>query len=88
MLRAMRAAEMALWEAARPAAAPKAEVTIGRSRATRPFPQSSHRAGVETWLFSILAGCAIGSLFLGLKDISSLLTGWSHFADGIRYLLL
>jgi hypothetical protein len=88
MLRALRAAEMAAWEAAgstapRSAAVPRSE---GQHSAA-PLPVSPP-SGKEAVLFLALAGAAFAGLVVGLEDLSHLLNDWSQMVDGIRLLLL
>jgi hypothetical protein len=88
LLRALRAAEMASWDAARPAGTVELEVMPIRKplkRLPSPLPRG---ATVEGWLFLVLAACAAAAACLGLGDISKLISGWTQFMHGIANLIL
>jgi hypothetical protein len=86
MLRKLRAAEMAAWEAAHPrTTARQAKVEqegekLWRLSATAP-------ARGEALSFLILGLCAAVILFMCAGDLFELLTGWSQFMEGISKLL-
>ena len=87
MLRAMRAAEMAVWDAAQPALTFEPQAVPLPKRAPR-LPAPDGGASAEAWLFLFLAAGAATAAWLGVGDISSLVTGWTKFVDGIRNLIL
>jgi hypothetical protein len=85
-LRALRAAEMAVWDASRPTAT--AETVHAPERIQRlPTPASSG-ATAEAWLFLVLAVGATAALWFGLSDISKLIAGWTNFVHGVENLIL
>jgi len=89
-LRALRAAEMAAWEAG------SSGVLKERCQASQPttLPATPAprlpaplRAGSEGWGIMILAVCAVAGLFVGMQDLNTLLDGWGRILDGIRLLI-
>jgi hypothetical protein len=86
VLRAMRAAEMAAWEAAPP------PTRSGRSQAAaalRQIVRAQIRGGPdhESLVICILAAAVLVTLLLALHDTSILLARWSQFVSGIRNLV-
>ena len=86
MLRALRAAEMASWEAIAPATATTEVLTTSTNSAYLGLPAKRTFDG-ESLLWFLLAGSALVGVLVGVYDMSQLLNGWSHFVQGIRTLL-
>jgi hypothetical protein len=86
ILRKLRAAEMAGWEAARPrTTAEQLEVQQEGEKLWR-LPAKDALRG-EALSFLILSLCAAVILFVCAGDLSELLNGWSQFIEGIGKLL-
>ena len=87
MLRRLRAAEMAAWEAARPntAVVNSACVRVDESETQVHEYRKSSRLSIGFLL--LLAACGSVALSLDLLDFSLLYTGWSQLLSGIRSLL-
>jgi len=85
-LRALRAAEMAAWESARPATQLPQPAQVERE-AHLTACWARRLPGAESLLFLVLAGCAAAALLQGLLGLSDLATGWSRFTDTVRFLL-
>src|SRR6185369_14124237 len=85
--RAVRAAEMAAWEAVSPSTRFQPSATGARS--LREVVRASTREGIdrESLLIFVLAAAGLLALFFALQDTSHLLARWSQFVDGIRNLI-
>jgi hypothetical protein len=82
MLRKLRAAEMAAWEAVRPNSLSE---RASAPPSAKPAPGRSARAGkFRLWLWLVLAACGTVAVSLDLQDLSLLLEGWSQLVWGIR----
>jgi hypothetical protein len=85
-LRKLRAAEMLAWESVNPK-------TPLEQTGSEPKPQklwrlaSSRTRSGESLSFLVLAVCAGAASFVGLGDMSELVSRWSLFVQGIRNLL-
>jgi hypothetical protein len=88
LLRALRAAEMASWDAVRPAVTREPVVMPARKPLTRLPALPPRGAAMEGWLFLVLAVCAVAAACLGLSDISKLISAWTQFMHGIANLIL
>ena len=88
MLRELRAAEMAAWEAVHPTT--KLDGHAPHQRQPEPLWRLATNANLkkETWLIFALLLCAGAAVALGLFDIARLLQSWSHFVQGIRNFLM
>ena len=86
MLRALRAAEMAAWNATPPVTRNSLQNVSSQRKAVRlPVPPVNKN---ESLLLAILALGALASVCIGVQDMNALLMGWSHMVNGIRSLLL
>jgi len=85
-LRALRAAEMAAWEAA---GTPGYKPTKEFQKHSIPAPRlpSPARADKDVWGLLVLAGCAAAGLVVGVHDLGSLFAGWARVLEGIRLLI-
>jgi hypothetical protein len=86
MLRALRAAEMASWEAAHPSTLAEPAAAGLKVRPLFKFP-GRPSGPTESWMFLTIALCAAVALVIGFNDVSALLAGWSRMAEGIHLLL-
>jgi hypothetical protein len=87
-LRALRAAEMAMWDTSRPTTAAETQTVRAPERIQRlPTPANSG-ATAEAWLFLVVAVGATAALWFGLGDISRLIAGWTKFMHGVENLIL
>src|SRR5262249_17025899 len=84
MLRELRAAEMAAWEAIRPST--KLEARPPCQRQTESLWRLALNAAPkkDAWVLFVLALCAAAAVGVGLCDISRLVQGWSHFVEGLH----
>ena len=86
-LRALRAAEMAAWEAASSAVRKAQGQASQPTNSPAPRLPAPLRTGSDAWGIFLLAGCAAVGLFVGIQDLSRLFAGWGQVLDGIRLLL-
>jgi hypothetical protein len=86
-LRALRAAEMAAWEAASSAVRKAQGEASQPTNSPAPRLPAPLRTGSDAWGIFLLAGCAAAGLFVGIQDLSSLFAGWGQVLNGIRLLL-
>jgi len=87
VLRAMRAAEMAAWEAAPPSTRPAPAASPARSLREIVAPHTRQGLDRETVLIGLLAVAGLVAVLCVLQDTSALLNRWTQFVDGIRNLL-
>jgi hypothetical protein len=87
LLRALRAAEMAAWEAARPSTTEPSSTASSAPpmrRVRLPVPVEEVR---EALFLVILVACAVTAVVIGLKDVANLFASWAQVARGIQQLL-
>ena len=85
VLRRLREAEMAAWEAAAPVRRPeKARIPSARVQLLQPETTVSSKA--ETRLLFAVAAAALTGVLLGLDNVYDLLAEWGRFAAGIQSL--
>jgi len=84
LLRRLRAAEMAAWEAFGHGTL-LGQATPESNTSARLLPPGSSRT--ETLLLFALGAAAVAGVVLGLVDLHDLLAGWARFTSGIQNLL-
>jgi hypothetical protein len=87
VLRALRAAEMALWETVPPSTVPQPQTNAHKS--VRQLVRTHSKGGLdrETLLIFVLAASGLLGLLGVLHDIAGLLAGCSQWLASIRSLL-
>jgi hypothetical protein len=87
LLRALRAAEMAVWDSIAPHTCAGTNPAVAASRPGYVKLDPRRALDTEALLWFALAGSALLGVLLGVYDISELLNGWSRFVQGIRNLI-
>jgi hypothetical protein len=87
VLQALRAAEMAAWEANPPPTRIEPQTHATKSLWQLIHAQMHRGPDRESLLIFILAAAGLIALLLTLRDDTSFLINWPHFVNGIRNLL-
>jgi len=86
-LRALRAAEMAAWNAGSSTKLNvRSDATQHKALRTPRLP-TPERSDDDVWGLLTLTLCAVAGLIIGMGDLSSFLAGWTRVMAGIRLLL-